>query len=234
MILEHLILEIRNEIDDCREADIILAINSFIQENMVSKEIVFHITGIRDNVSSISHLEFGIDERATVTPVSSDFDYTVSRYDYQVPFVTFDVVLYGDNDRFMIPADVVRIRDVYFNERLLTQYNVSFPESKTTDGVIIKSSREIQFNFRLKVGDVIECFGWIGYPNIPINSPLSMELPFPVNYYPALKSYVFAKLFGSKRYFHNDLHYIKIAEYERLRRQIFVPVAEYSEGDIRL
>jgi len=234
MILSELILEVRNEIDDVREVDIIFAINSFLQENRVSKEIVFHITGIRDHVSSISHLEFGIDERATVTPVSSDFDYSVSRYDYEVPFVTFDVVLYGDNDRFMIPADVVRIRELWFKDRELTRYNVSFPSSKTADGVIIKSSRELEFNFSLEVGDSISCFGWIIYPNIALNPPQSLEIPFPVNYYPALKAFVFAKLYGSKRYLDGEMYQFKIQEYERLKRQILLPIGDYREGDVSI
>ena len=81
MILNDLINEVQNEVEDVRLSDIIFALNSFIREHRVQRDILFRVR-IKSNNRRKGFV---------LTPITSELDFSITSFDYQNPTVTFDV-----------------------------------------------------------------------------------------------------------------------------------------------
>ena len=240
MLLKDLLVDIRNEIDGVSNADVILAINSFIIMHRMSREVIFQQAEVKEHDAGV------------ITPVVSEVDYSVSRFDYDSPFVRFVVNLfphpptpsqevgtirgkpcnYREGEfRFLLPSEVVYVKSLYVNGR---ECSINSRNSRRPLNVQISDSRMVTFDFAVKFEDEMigECL--IQFPVMPVNISDSSKLPYPEHYYPALRAWVLKELYQKRRYRDPEQMAYYKHEYNRFKISTLTPVSSAREGMIGL
>ena len=221
MILNDLILEVQNEIESVRLTDIIFALNTFIREHRVSRDIVFRV---KENKVRRGNKHF------VVTPVTSDLDFNLTSFDYESPLVTFDVVV--KENSFRLPPLIVEIYRGSFsiNGQPLKSYDFESPVDRDGRGVVIKPTRELLFNFPILANFEIKASGLLMLPTLSVDTATTFPIPFPYHWYSAIRAFVFAELYKKKRYKDDEMYIVYSREYDKQTALMDTTITTYREA----
>jgi len=218
MLIGDLVDEVRNEIDDVRRVDIVLAVNAFIREHAVDKAVSF-VTGGRSQAAGGRETDAGGGTDFYVTPSTVTGGVDISNFDYGASVYTYNVVVENGEwgSRFELPGSIITLKELH---------GCNF---ELVGGRVI----EVPRRFGGESPHVYSGVASVVMPSLSLEVADTVSIPYPDVWMPCIVDFVYAYLYKG-RYFNVDKAAFREGEYRRKLQRTWASVAVVRESVLKL